>query len=396
MRRLLGAVLLAGIFAGIAFRSRAEGEAPRFAEVTLRLLTMGDKQSVREVGVFSSSLPLGKAGILHRSLSVVNETKGTRLALDLAISVTPSLDDGGFLHCVVLSEATPKGAEVFQRAKDVRFSHSGEQVMELFADSSTGTRLALAISAKAAEETPRDAQRTFPPITFVVRVEQWNGAQRAELENLQLQSLEGATVSHDYQRKVPRWVEDTDPASAPDKDTLSLDGLPLLDLNNPAPTVQAGQSFSIRLSPKEQDKQRRATEREEAKVRADPGVASASEPLEVGGDKPRKIFWDMEFYHLSMEPLALRGNELALRLSMRGQILDPVTKQPVPPVEVSMEKSLLPGQPTPFYLTREVSGGSQGYVVWVIPRWPVVPPPEAAPQPPASTGSPRATGKESP
>jgi hypothetical protein len=396
MRRILGAVLLAGILGVVAVPSRAEGEAPRFADVTLRLLTMGEKQSVKEVGIFSSSLPLGKAGTLFRSLSVVNETKGTRLALDLAISVTPSLDDGGVLHCVVLSEATPKGSEGFQRAKDMRFGHPGEQVMELFADSNTGTRLALAISAKATEEGTRDAQRTFPPITFVVRVEQWNGAQRAELENLQLQSLEGSTVSHDYQRKVPRWVEDAEPASAPDEGALSLNGLPLLDLNSPTPTIQAGQGFSIPLSPKEQDKQRRATERGEAKVLTDPGAASAEGATNPGGEKPRKISWDMEFYHLSIEPLALRGNQLALRLTMRGQILDPVTKQPVPPVEVSMEKSLMPGQPTPFYLTREVSGGSQGYVVWVVPRWPVVPPPDVTPQPPETTGTPRATGKESP
>lgn len=382
--------------AGAVVTSADQGESPRFAEVTLRLLTMGEKQSAKEVGVFTSSLPLGKAGTLYRSLSVVNETKGTHLALALAISVTPSLDDEGVLHCVVLSEATPKGAEVFQRAKDVRFIHPGEQVMELFADSSTGTRLALAISAKTADETPRDARRSFPPITFVVRVEQWNGAQRAELENLQLQSLDGSAVSHDYQRKVPHWVEDAEPGAAPDKDTLSLEGLPVLDLNSPTPTIQAGQGFSIPLSPKEQDKQRKASEKEEAKTRTDPEAGSLSEPSKAGGDKPRKISWDTEFYHLSMEPLALRGNELALRLTMRGQILDPGTKQPVPPVEVSVEKSLMPGQATPFYLTREVSGGAQGYVVWVIPQWPVIPPPDAAPQPPAATDAHRSTGKEIP
>ncbi len=169
-----------------------------------------------------------------------------------------------------------------------------------------------------------------------------------------------------------------------------------MDLNNPTPTIQAGQGFSIPLSPKEQDKQRKASEKEEAKARTDPEAGSLSAPSKAGGDRPRKISWDTEFYHLSMEPLALRGNELALRLTMRGQILDPVTKQPVPPVEVSVEKSLMPGQATPFYLTRESSGGSQGYVVWVIPQWPVIPAPEATPQPPVTTDAHGATGKEIP
>ena len=162
MRRILGPVLLAGFLAGAMGSSGAESDGPRFAEVTLRLLTMGEKQPLKEVGAFSSSLPLGKSGSLHRTLSVANETKGTSLALTLGISVTPSLDDGGVLHCVVLSEATPKGSEVFRRAKDMTFSHPGEQVMELFADSSTGTRLALAVSATATEERARDAPRPSP------------------------------------------------------------------------------------------------------------------------------------------------------------------------------------------------------------------------------------------
>lgn len=384
MKRILVPIVLAAVFMAGTGSAGAEGEGPRFAEVTLRLITMGEKQPLKEVGVFSSSLPMGKAGGLHRVLSIANETKGTGLTLALGISVTPSLDDQGVLHCVVLSEATPEGSSAFQRAKDMTFLHAGEQVMELFADSRTGTRLALAVSATAVEQRPRSAPESFPPITFLVRVEQWSGAQRAEIESLQLQSLGGASVSHDYQRKVPRWVEDATPAAG--QDVLSLDDLPVLDMSSATPTVKAGQGFSIPLSPKEQESQRKKAGREEAKALTDQGVSNMTGPSEKPKEKPRKITWDQEFYHLSVEPVAMRENELAVRLVLSGQILDPVTKQPAPPLDLKVEKNLKPGQPTPFYLTRDVSGGAQGFVVWVIPQWSIVPPLEMLLPTPAAPG----------
>lgn len=384
MKRILVSIVLVVLFMGGTASTGAEGDGPRFAEVTLRLITMGEKQPLKEVGVFSSSLPMGKAGGLHRVLSIANETKGTGLTLAIGISVTPSLDDQGVLHCVVLSEATPVGSSAFQRAKDMRFIHPGEQVMELFADSRTGTRLALAVSAAAAEQRPRGAPESFPPITFLVRVEQWSGAQRTELESLQLQSLEGASVSHDYQRKVPRWVEETTPAAG--QDSLSLDDLPVLDMSSATPTVKAGQGFSILLSPQEQESQRKKAGREQAKTLTDQGVGKTSEPSKTPKEKPRRIVWEKEFYHLSVEPVAMRENELAVRLALRGQILDPATKQPAPPLDLKVEKNLKPGQPTPFYLTRDVSGGAQGFVVWVIPQWSIIPPPDGLSPSPAAPG----------
>ena len=54
------------------------------------------------------------------------------------------------------------------------------------------------------------------------------------------------------------------------------------------------------------------------------------------------------------------------------------------PVEVESEKRLLPGQPAPFYLTRQGAGGEVGYVVWVVPRWDLPEdsePPAADPRP---------------
>jgi hypothetical protein len=333
---------------------------------------MGERQPLREIGVFSSSLPLGRAGGLRRMLTISNETKKTSTTLLLGLSVTPSLDDQGVLHCVVVSEAAPKDAGPVRRAKDMSFAHPGEQVMELLADTSTGSRVTLAVSAVLAAPKASDSKSAFPPVSFLVRVEQWNGAQRVELESVQLQSLEGARVTHDYERKVPRWV-DADSTESGDRDALSLDKLPVLDTTNGNPTIKAGEGFSIQLTPKEQEKQRRATAKETAK---ETGGSNLLPDPAKRGEPPKKIVWDREFYKLSIEPIAFHGEELFVKMTMQGQIMDPTTKTLAPPQDFTMEKSLGTGQPTPFYLTRDGAGGATGYVAWVLPRWSSVLPPE--------------------
>ena len=385
MRRILGALLLAAALGAGAVSHGAEPPEPRFADVTLRLFTTGERQPIKEVGTFTSSLPLGKAGGLHRTLTITNESRGVSLVLLLGVSVTPSLAEDKVLHCVVLSTATPEGSEPLRRAKDMAFNHPGEQLMELFADGTTGVRLALAVSASLSAQRAADAPSTFPPVNFLVRVEQWSGAQRVEIENVQLQSLEGAQVTHEYRRKVPRWVEGETDA----KDAVSLDDLPVLDLNSGTPTVKAGQNFSIALTPAEQGKQKKEMEKAAAKDGSAVAGGGSKKPVE----KPRRIVWDEEFYHLSITPVSVRPNELTINLVMRGQILDPATKLLAAPMDLSAEKTLQPGQAIPFYLTRDAAGGTQGFVAWVTPQWSVVPPPEPLPPgvwggtPPEPSGS---------
>lgn len=363
--------LVLGALLGLASAGRAQDTAPpRFADVTLRLITTGDRQPLKEVGSFTSTLPLGKAGGLHRTLTVTNETRQASTSLELQLTVTPTLDDGGLLHCVVLSDVTPPGAQAVSRAKDMIFTHPGQQLMELFADPATGTHVSVAVAASLAAHLSRPAS-PLPPILFFVKVEQMCGAQRDELENLQLQSLDGKPVSHDYSRRSPRWVE-----GAPSgEEEQPLDKLPSLDFSKGTPVVKAGEGFSIPLPP---DASGRPEEKKGDKPAVGPDGKAAEPP-------PKKIVWDQEFYHLTLEPLAMDGDRLVLRASVKGQILDPVSKAPLPPVDLKAEKTLLSGQPVPFYLTRDVAGGTQGYVVWVIPRWagPAPPPPAGAPGSPA-------------
>ena len=65
------------------------------------------------------------------------------------------------------------------------------------------------------------------------------------------------------------------------KDVINLDSLPLIDPSKGTPTVQAGQGFSIPLSPQEQEEQKKERE----KMMARQGMTM---PSEGGAKKPEE------------------------------------------------------------------------------------------------------------
>jgi hypothetical protein len=327
-------------------------EAPlQFVHVKLRLLTMGNKQGIKEAGSFGASLPVGQKGELHRLLTVDNESRHATLKLALRVSVTPTEDDEGVLHCVVLTDAAPVGKTVTSRARDFSFHHPGEQIMGLYADRATGTRVVLAISAALETKPVANVPAAMPPILFLVRVERWNGAQRVELEQVQLQSLDGESVGHDYSKRIPRWVD----ADSADEGDDPLDKLKVLDFSQKdAPVVQAGQGFTIELNPEGEKHKKKETES---------GKKDKDKP------PPKKLHWDQESYHLTINPMALNDDRLSLEVRVTGIILNPETRRPFPPIDLEAEKDVLDEQPVPFYLTRETPKGPVGFAVWVIPKW---------------------------
>ncbi len=330
---------------------------PVFAQINLKLLTTGEGQPVREAGSFGASLPLGRPGRLERALDIDNATRGKKTTVALRIAATPSRDDAGVLHCFILSEATPAGENVDSRAKDFAFSHPGEQIMEIFADPATGVRVVLAVSAAIVASPKGPAQ--WPPIMFGVKVEQWAGANRSEIESLQLQSLDGKEVSHDYSRKVPRWVEGR-------KGDIVLDDLPVLDTSKGTPTVEAGQGFTINVKPEKDDGKKKHMKKD-ARLPSPPKEKPAPQPT------PRSLVWDIEYYKLDITPLQVSKGGLRMRIHMEGRMLDPVTGKLGDLMEVTNEKEALAGEAIPVYLTRERDGGAQGYVAWVVPMWNLAP-----------------------
>jgi len=334
----------------------APSPAPRFVQVNLRLLTVGEKQLLKEAGAFGASLPLGRPGRLDRTLAIANETRGTQISVPLRLVLTPSLDDAGVLHCVAVSEVTVPGGAPDSRAKDLVFTHPGDQVMEIFADPATRVRIVLSVSALLVDEPQQPV--AWPLLQFGVRVEQWFGAQRDEIESLQLQSLDGRSVSHDYSRKVPRWVEGRE-------GDLVLDDLPVLDLKQEKPTIQAGQGFVIPLGEPEAGVKADAPTPKKRDGRIPAPVAKAKQDPAT----PRSLVWDEEYYRLTLVPLQLSKGGMRLRVVMEGRLFDPATGKLEEKMEQTQEKEVLPGQAFPAYLTRETEGGPRGFVAWILPAW---------------------------
>ena len=381
MRRIVTGLLLLSALVLVPTRAQTPDlPRPRLADVNIRLFTAGPRQPVEEIGAFTSSLPLGKAGTLHRLVTITNETRKATLSLELLISLTPTVDDSGVLHCVILSEATPQDGKAGSRARDLTFSHPGEQVMELYADSAMQTRVMLAVDTHLSTAEAIAPPSSFPLLLFTVKVEQWSGPNREEIENIQLQSLDGKTVGHDYSRRIPRWVD----ASVKDDEPVPQESLKPLDFAQGTPVVQAGEDFSIPIQSKEDKK---------GKKKEDQGRPQNAQP------PSKKLVWQQESYHLTLLPVVFEGGVLRLKVAVSGQFMDRTTKQLLPPIQREVEKSLLADQPIPFYLTRETPQGPEGYVVWVVPRWTkssASPPPLPASgpeSPPAPIGPQAAPGK---
>lgn len=355
MRKLFlsAALLLISLLTLEAAPPTPRKTAVRFARISLGLSTTGVNQTEKSVGNFVSSLPLGETGHLDRELNILNSTRHTNLKLELFVGVTPSLDEAGVLHCVAVTTAKPVTGEPTERFRDFVFTHPGAQLMELFSDEATGVHLMLSISARLLGNDEAPASKSLPSVIFLVRAERWIGAQREKIESLQLQSLAGKVVTHDYSRKIPIWTEK---AKGDDEQGDPIEKLPVLQLGKKAPVVRAGEGFTI--------------------VSDSHDAAKPAPPRKNGGkDQPhqktpeKKLAWKREYYHLSITPTAFDGGRLTLKINIVGRVFDSISKKSLPPVDLNETKQLVNGQPLPLFLTHETPTGPAGYVLWVVPKW---------------------------
>lgn len=334
-------------------------EPTQFVKVEVQILTAGEKRPVREVGAFVASLPLGKPGKLERKLEIASISQGSKTEAILRLVLTPSVDDSGVLHCLALSESTILGKEPETRIKDLVFSHQGSQVMDLLSDPVTTTRVILSVSAQLIDNPPPPPQ--WPPIRFGVRVERWIGSNREEEEALQLQSIEGQSVSHHYVKKIPKVVEGR-------HGDLVLDDLPVVEPGKEGTNLKAGESFVVKLPPDEKkDKKKKHKKPEPATT-----PALTEEPKEgetPPPETPHSIVWEEEYYDITITPLQISPGGMRIQVAMEGQLFDPESGLLQEKLDLRQEKEVLPGQPVPFYLTRELPTGPQGFVAWVLPYW---------------------------
>jgi hypothetical protein len=331
----------------------------RFADVQFRILTSGARQASQEAGAFQASIPLGTPGRIQREVTITNATRAASRKVLISLGLTPLQAEDGSLHCMVLSDALPEAGDLVSRAKDLVFSHPGEQLMELFADPVTGTHLVLAVQVTLLDQnTPSEVPR-WPRLRFTVKVERWEGADRTLLDQIQLVSEDGLSVSHRYDRKVPRWVES---AKAGAEDFISK--LPVIDPKAGKTTIKADEGFSIMLptAPKKPP----SPQGENAQP---PPDAPEAPPAPPPKDSDRSLVWVQEWMEVSISLIEMNQGALSYKIVASGEILDPDRNEPVALGRREATKSARPAEPTPLYLTREEAAGPRGYVLWVVPEW---------------------------
>ena len=313
--------------------------------------------------MFSASLPLGKPGFLQREVTITNETKGTSCKLELDLTVTSTVAEDSYLHCIVLSDATPAGGEKASRAREIILKNPGEQLMELFADRETGSRLLLAVRATLSEPQPAPPKKErWPRIMFSLKVEQWAGAKRVKIDNLQLASEEGSSVVHDYKKEVPKWVESA--TGSEEQDPLS--GFPILDPKSDDGKTPAGQSFTLLLP-----EDARSGKKLGGKKENGGGIWTLTDSIsqaDAGGGE-KKLEWVEESMKLTIAPVSLEKGLLTVHVSGTAETVDGMSGKPLSIPYREQMKGLRKGEPMTFYLTVEGDGGGRGYAVWIVPEW---------------------------
>jgi hypothetical protein len=317
-----------------------------FADVQFRLLAVGEHQQPQEVGSFQASLPIGTPGRLQRVVTIANQTRGTGQKLALDMTLTPIFGEDQTLHCMVLSDATPEEGKPVSRAKDLVFTHPGDQLMELFADAPTGIHLVLALQAALPDQEGSSGPPKWRPIRFVVKVERWNGAERTIVDKIQLTSEDGAAVSHRYEQRIPRWVEPEEAGTAGPADNLVK--LRAIDPKTDKTPINTREGFSISLKPEGNA----------------PATSSAEAPA-----TGKNLIWVQEWVELSIVPVEIKDGAVSFQIAVSGEAFDLGKGQSDPLGRIETSRTAHPMEPAPLYLTREQPGGPRGFVIWVVPEW---------------------------
>lgn len=325
---------------------------PLFAEewfdIEIRVMTTGENQPQREIGIFGAELPLSGKGYLEKSLTVRNLTRNRSNDVEFKISMKPERGTRGELHLIFTSDATPRIGKPESRFRDLLFDKPSGQIVEIFADPETGTRLLVALmltTKEIKEELTADLR-----VVLKSRVERVSPSGREEIDSFDLQSVGRAPAGRTLTHSVPVWVPGEQAGD------IKLEGLKDLDTATSTVTVKAGEGFTY--TPEVSKKETRKKEREEKKRKKDnriptiyqpdkekeedPGETekappapeqAASEKTAPSSDAGQKRVepsgsynWEKENFTFEVSCEAEQGGTVRATVKMNGSIYDPETK----------------------------------------------------------------------
>lgn len=317
--------------------------AAEWFDIEVKVITTGENQPQREIGVFGAEVPLGGKGYMERSVSINNQTRDKKNQFDFKISMKPERLENGRLHIILTSEVTPALGKEESRFRDLRYDNPTSQIVEIFSDPVTGTRLLIALSI-----APKEIKKELIPelkVVFRTNVEKIHGGVKEAVDSYDLQSIGETPVGRTLTQSVPIWVEG-------DTGEATIEGLREIDSSSAPVTLKAGEGFTYSL-PKELKKEREKTAKKQRK-KADnrlPAVyqnvkqeekeepAPSQEAPPEPGAKPKTLSgsydWKKESFNFEIVSEPELGGAISCAIKMEGSLYDKEKKmlEELPPKE---------------------------------------------------------------
>ncbi|HNQ78071.1 MAG TPA: hypothetical protein PK747_06395 [Acidobacteriota bacterium] len=346
--------------------------ADEWFDIEMRVMTTGENQPQREIGVFGAELPLSGKGYLERSLTVRNMSRNTSNVVDFKLTMKPERGRQGELHLIFTSDATPKTGKPESRFRDLVFDKPGGQIVEIFSDPQTGTRLIISLLLKPKEI--KEELTANLKVLWKSRVEKVSRTGKEQIDSFDLRSVGSAPVGRTLTHSVPVWV----PGEGGE---LKVEGLKDLDKATTIVTVKAGEGFTY--TPETSKKEARKKEKEEKKRKKDsrlpaflqqeekeaPEEVQASEtpPPDAGvvksteepqrGEPPGSYNWEKEDFSFDVVSEAEPGGTVKATVRMNGSIFDQEKKTLVVLPEKTETRSFSNGEIAVLHTSDEAGEG---------------------------------------
>jgi hypothetical protein len=312
--------------------------AEEWFEVEIRIMTTGENQSQREVGVFGAEIPLSGKGYLEKSLAINNATRGKSNEVDFKISMKPERGEKNELHLIFTSTATPRNGKVENRFRDLRYDNPANQIVEIFSDPDTGTHILVALTLKTKEikkEMTSDLR-----VLLKSRLEKVGENGKELIDSFELQSVGDTPVSRSMTHSVPVWV----PGAATGEPKVLAPGLKDLDSATAPMAVKAGEGFTYTpKSSKKSDAVEKKKKKKDSRIPAmyqqdkeEGGEEQAEKPeakaeVPVPAEKPPEnavgsYNWEKEDFSFEVKCEAEAGATVKAIISMKGSLYDQQVK----------------------------------------------------------------------
>jgi len=307
--------------------------AEEWFDIEIRVMTTGENQPQREIGLFGAELPLSGKGYLEKSLSVSNMTRKKSNSVDFKLSMKPERGQQGELHLIFTSEATPEKGKPESRFRDLLFEKPSGQIVEIFNDPETGTHLLISLVLKTKEikkELTSDLR-----VVLKSRVEKFSPAGKEKIDSFDLQSVGSSPVGRTLTHSVPVWVPG-------ETGQIRLDNLRDLDTATSTVVVKPGEGFSYTPEVSKKEAKEKAKEKKKKDSRIPTMYQPENKDEEAAAGKPSapveeaampkaapepkepsgSYNWEKEDFRFDVSCEAEPGGTVKATITMNGSLFD--------------------------------------------------------------------------